>query len=129
MTATPETLPRHELAGRAVRVVDATDPGRVDTSGTVVCETEGTLLLASDSGVTQVPKRGATFEFDLEVEPTDEAAGASAPGAAGERPSETAGSTGQSGGCESVASVTVDGDVLHARPARRTEQEVTDTWH
>jgi ribonuclease P protein subunit POP4 len=127
MPLTPETLPRHELAGLPVRVVDATDAGRVGTGGTVVRETERTLVVRTDSGVTQVPKRGTTFEFTL----TDEAAAGREPaGTAGELPSETAGhGAGQSGGCEPAAYVTVDGDVLLARPARRTEQEVDSTWH
>jgi ribonuclease P protein subunit POP4 len=126
MTLTPETLPRHELAGLPVTVVDATDPGRVGTGGTVLRETMRTLVVRTDSGDVQVPKRGTSFEFTL----TDEAAaGAKPAGTAVERPSETAGSAGQSGGCEAAAYVTVDGDVLLARPARRTEQEVDSTWH
>ena len=126
MALTPETLPRHELVGLPVRVVGATDPGRVGTGGTVQRETERTLVVRTDSGAVQVPKRGATFEFML----TDEAAeGAKPPGTAVERSSETAGSAGQSGGREAAAYVTVDGDVLLARPARRTEQEVDSIWH
>jgi len=127
MALTPETLPRHELAGLPVTVVGSTDPGRVGTGGTVVRETMRTLVVRTDSGVVQVPKRGTEFEFTL---PTDEAAeGAKPSGTAVELPSETAGSAGQSGGGEAAAYVTVDGDVLLARPARRTEQEVDSTWH
>ena len=126
MALTPETLPRHELAGLPVTVVDSTDPGRVGTDGTVVRETMRTLVVRTDSGVVQVPKRGTKFEFTL----TDEAAGGAKPsGTAVELSSETAGTPGQSGGGEAAAYVTVDGDVLLARPARRTEQEVDSTWH
>ena len=94
MTVTPETLPRHELNGLHVRVVESTDPSRVGIEGEVVSETMRTLVVSEErhssatsgcspradadsdgadsdnSGVKQVPKRGTTFEFRL----TDEAA-------------------------------------------------------
>jgi ribonuclease P protein subunit POP4 len=60
---------------------------------------------------------------------TDEAAGVrKAPGTASELPSETAGRSGQSGGCEGAAYVTVDGDRLLARPALRTEKTGDNQW-
>ena len=63
----PETLPRHELAGLQVRVVEATDPTLVGIEGTVRDETTHTLLVATGaSGVKQVPKAVATFEFHLD---------------------------------------------------------------
>jgi len=70
---------------------------------------------------------------DLAGEPTpartDEAAGVrKAPGTASELPSETAGRSGQSGGCEGAAYVTVDGDRLLARPALRTEKAGDNQW-
>jgi ribonuclease P protein subunit POP4 len=132
MALTPETLPRHELAGLPVRVVESTDPGRVGLAGRVVAETTGTLRVESESGVTTVPKRGTRFAFRVE-QPTDEAAGSrERPGIASERPPETVGtataSPDQSDGCEGGTYVTVDGDVLLSRPARRTEQGVDTTW-
>jgi ribonuclease P protein subunit POP4 len=144
MSLTPETLPRHELAGLPVRVLDATDPTQVGTAGRVVRETTKTLLVEADSGVVQVPKRGARFAFTL----TDEAAGTGeavpdvapaagrrgrkAPGIGSKLSEDTAGtaagSPGQSPGGEGSTYVTVDGDVLLARPARRTEHGVDTLW-
>ena len=124
MALTPETLPRHELCGLSVRVVESTDPGREGVAGEVVRETMRTLCVADEGdgseGVTQVPKAGTTFEFRLD---RDEAAAArEGAGTASQLPSETAGPrAGQSGGCEGAAYVTVDGEVLLSRPALRTE--------
>jgi len=98
MPLTPETLPRHELIGRPVRVVAASNPDLVGIAGEVVVETTRTLSVEdSVSGkerVLQVPKADATFEFQ-----TPE----------GQR-------------------VTVEGDRLVARPARRTERTGDSKW-
>ncbi len=120
---TPETLPKHELVGLRAEVVDSTDPGLVGIAGEVVRETMQTLVLESDSGVSTVPKSGTTLTFAI-----DEAAAAQAVGTASELPSETAGAPGQSGGCEGVAYVTVDGDVLLSRPPLRTERGADSKW-
>lgn len=61
----PGTLPRHELAGLHVAVVDSPDAGLVGTSGEVVDETTNTLLVRTASGTKQVPKAAATFRFRL----------------------------------------------------------------
>ncbi|WP_435127736.1 ribonuclease P protein component 1 [Halobaculum sp. D14] len=111
-----------------------------------------------DAGDKQVPKRGATFEFALPSTedsvtgvaagaaahgPTNEAAEARKPsGSTSELPSsahgtlaaergqdDTAGVTaGQSGGCEGVVYVTVDGARLLSRPALRTERAGDSIW-
>jgi len=120
---TPETLPKHELVGLRAEVVDSSDPTLVDLSGEVVRETMKTLVLEGPSGVSTVPKSGTTLTFAI-----DEAAAAQAVGTASELPSETASSTGQSGGCEGVAYVTVDGDVLLSRPPLRTERGADSKW-
>ncbi|MFB6125465.1 MAG: ribonuclease P protein component 1 [Halanaeroarchaeum sp.] len=120
MALTPETLPRHELAGLPVRVAAASDASRVDTEGRVVAETMQTLSVETVSGVVQVPKAGTTFEFTL----TDEAAG-TREGAGGA--SEPTGSAGPDG--DDATDVTVDGDVLLSRPARRTEHGGSTQWH
>jgi ribonuclease P protein subunit POP4 len=60
----PRTLPRHELAGLRVEVVDSPNADLVGTSGEVVDETTNTLLVAGDR-VRQVPKAAATFRFTL----------------------------------------------------------------
>jgi ribonuclease P protein subunit POP4 len=129
MPLTPETLTRHELVGLHARVVDATNPDLVGVSGRVVSETERTLSLEDASRVRQVPKRGATLEFELDA-PTDEAAEvAKASGTPSKLPSETAGvRAGQSGGCEGGAYVTVDGARLLSRPALRSEKAGDSTW-
>jgi ribonuclease P protein subunit POP4 len=127
MPLTPETLTRHELVGLQTRVVESTNPDSVGIVGRVVDETMRTLVIEGDR-VRRVPKRGTTFEFAL-PQRTDEAADAEkASGTAPELPSETAGRTGQSDGCEDVAYVTVDGARLLSRPALRTEKAGVSTW-
>ena len=67
MPLTPQTLPKHELTGLAVRVADSTDPGKTALEGTVVEETAKTLVIdvtGADRTVT-VPKAESTFTFDL----------------------------------------------------------------
>ncbi|MGM0399025.1 MAG: ribonuclease P protein component 1 [Halobacteriota archaeon] len=120
MALTPETLPKHELVGLQVRVVESTDSKRVGTEGRVVGETMRTLRIREDSGVVQVPKAGTTFEFAI----TDEAAGTrEGTGATAEPSDTTAGSDG-----DDVTYVTVDGSTLLSRPAYRTENGVTKQW-
>ena len=104
MSRTAAQLPRHELIGLAVRVSDATDPGLVDIEGTVLDETTKTLVIGVGGRTWQVPKAVATFEFELpDGEEDDPADGTS-------------------------AIVTVEGQRLVARPARRTERRGDSTW-
>jgi ribonuclease P protein subunit POP4 len=119
MTLTPETLSGHELAGLPVRVTWSTDPSRIGIAGTVVEETQKTLVIERASGAARVPKAGTEFRFAI----TDEAA-ASAKGA-GTVP-EPVGSAGSTG--EVTASVTVDGAQLLSRPARRTVSGGDKQW-
>jgi len=116
---TPETLPRHELTGLRVRVADATHRGYVGIAGRVVEETERTLHVGASGtdgagvGVRQVPKAAATFEFRL---PT------------GTTPDDDA--SARHGGVQEAeeAYVTVAGERLVARPARRTEHRGDSIW-
>jgi ribonuclease P protein subunit POP4 len=103
---TPETLVRHELAGLSVRVVDATHEGYVGIEGRVVDETANTLLVGTEdgSGVRQVPKAAATFEFAVPDDPEADA------------------------GEANVSYVVVEGERLVARPARRTELTGDSKW-
>ncbi len=162
MPLTPETLPRHELNGLRVEVVEAANPDLVGISGRVVRETTRTLdVRGGGSRVRTVPKPGTTFQFVLSKRAsghaerasghaTDEAAdrstegprreaGREGSGTASERERETAGApasgddnpdvdAGQSGSCEGVAYVTVDGARLLSRPARRTETGGSSKW-
>jgi len=121
MSLTPESLPRHELVGLHARVVEDTDQSRVGIEGCVVRETMQTLVVDTDSGVRQVPKAGATFEFRL----TDEAA--AFPKEAGTAFEPAGGGSRQTTG-ESVAYVTVDGVKLLSRPERRSENGVDSKW-
>jgi ribonuclease P protein subunit POP4 len=111
MALTPESLPRHELAGLRVRVVEAADPGTVGIGGRVAVETAQTLQIEDrvDGAprVRTVPKEGTTFEFALEEDPSVDA------------PAPTA---------EAAAYVTVEGARLAARPARRTERTGDPRW-
>ncbi|TSD15958.1 ribonuclease P [Haloglomus irregulare] len=105
---TPETLPRHELIGLPVRVADATHDGYVGLGGRVVDETTRTLAVdGSGTGVRQVPKAAATFEFRL-------------PGTGDDAPAHGARGADQF--------VTVAGERLVARPARRTEHRGDSIW-
>ena len=124
MSLTPETLPRHELAGLRVRVVESTDPTQVGIEGRVVRETMQTLVVSSDEGVRMVPKQGRTFEFAI-----DEAADRREGSGTASELSGCGGSAGaDSPDGEGVAYVTVEGDVLLARPAERTENGVDSQW-
>jgi ribonuclease P protein subunit POP4 len=66
---TPETLTRHGLIGRPVRVVDAANPELVGIAGRVASESERTLVVRgpAGSGVAdrRVPKRDTQFRFAL----------------------------------------------------------------
>ncbi|PSP80203.1 ribonuclease P [Halobacteriales archaeon QS_1_68_20] len=147
MPLTPETLPRHELVGLRVEVVDAATPDLVGIDGRVVRETTRTLdVRGEESRVRTVPKPGTTFQFTLTDEAADrptegprQEAGREGSGTASKRSSETAGQAvggessppvgaGQSGACEGVAYVTVDGARLLSRPARRTETGGSSKW-
>jgi ribonuclease P protein subunit POP4 len=145
MALTPETLTRHELNGLRVEVVDAANPDLVGIAGRVVVETMQTLHVdVSDTSegtrVRQVPKQGATLQFEIPSRDdrptrtrtrTDEAADAEkASGTASKLRSETAGGldASQSGRCQGVAYVTVDGTRLLSRPALRTEKAGDTTW-
>ncbi len=135
MALTPETLPRHELNGLPVRVVDAENADLIGISGVVVIESMKTIHVHSDSNgesrVRQVPKAGSVFEFEL---PTDDAAlsregDETAEELTGNRAATAVGPERASGhASDSVASVTVDGDRLLSRPARRTETTGDSPW-
>ncbi|WP_435197046.1 ribonuclease P protein component 1 [Natronomonas sp. EA1] len=62
----PETLPRAELAGLHVEVVESPNADLVGVAGRVVDETTNTLLVAAGSGTTMVPKSAATFRFHVD---------------------------------------------------------------
>ncbi|MFC6835202.1 ribonuclease P protein component 1 [Halomarina ordinaria] len=99
---TAETLPRHELVGLHVRVVESTDPTLVGVEGEVVMETTNTLTVEGARPV-QVPKAVATFEFALP--------------ASGDEPR-----------TDDREYVVVEGERLVARPARRTERTRGSQW-
>lgn len=62
----PETLPRAELVGLHVEVVDSPNADLVGVAGRVVDETTNTLLVAAGSGTKMVPKAAATFRFTVD---------------------------------------------------------------
>ena len=58
-------LPKHELVGLRLRVVEAKDRGMIGMEGTVVDETRETLVI--EEGRTRIiPKRGALLEVTLD---------------------------------------------------------------
>ncbi|MEY7849716.1 ribonuclease P protein component 1 [Natrarchaeobius sp. A-rgal3] len=154
MALTPETLPRHELNGLPVRVVESDDDGRVGLEGRVVIETTKTLSIEvrtdGESRVVTVPKSGSVFEFAI----TDEAADSTKESGTASKLADTqpapaddssAGADradGDAVSCrgddpsreerhaagEDVAYVTVDGSRLLSRPARRTETNGDSPW-
>jgi ribonuclease P protein subunit POP4 len=111
MAPTPESLPRHELNGLHVRVVEAADSGRTGIEGRVVVETAQTLHIEDRADgaprVRQVPKEGTTFEFALDPDPSVTQVAPTA---------------------EATEYVTVEGTRLAARPARRTERTGEPRW-
>lgn len=57
-------LRKHELIGREVEVVGASDPSIVGTRGRVVDETRNMLRIDCGGGAEKsVPKRGSRFRF------------------------------------------------------------------
>ncbi|GGL26342.1 ribonuclease P [Halarchaeum grantii] len=119
MALTPETLPRHELVGLHVRVVESADPSQVGIAGRVVSETTNTIVVDTVSGSKRVPKAGRTFEFRL----IDEAAADRKAAGTASEPDSCGGTSG-----EDAAYVTVDGDILLSRPALRSENGVESQW-
>ena len=128
MMLTAETLTRHELIGLHLRVVEASNPTLVGIEGKVVMETTNTLSVAvaddtdgdragEESQLVRVPKADATFEFRL---PGDDADGSGHDAAtdAGVDPAPDS----------DPEYVVVDGEVLVARPARRTERTGDSRW-
>lgn len=65
MPLTPETLPRHELNGLEVAVVEAANADLVGISGHIVRETTNTVYVREHQQTRQVPKRGTTFRVTL----------------------------------------------------------------
>ncbi|GAB3673602.1 ribonuclease P protein component 1 [Halopiger thermotolerans] len=133
MALTPETLPRHELNGLPVRVVESTDDSRVGIAGRVVIETTKTLSIEirddGESRVVTVPKSGSTFEFAITDDAADSAKGSgTASKLADTQPASSADSDGTESAGEGAAYVTVDGSRLLSRPARRTETNGDSPW-
>jgi ribonuclease P protein subunit POP4 len=56
-------LRKHELIGREVTIVEATDPGLVGTTGRVVDETKNLLVVAAEGRARKIPKHGTRFRF------------------------------------------------------------------
>ena len=147
MPLTPETLPRHELNGLPVRVVESDDESRVGLEGRVVVETTKTLSIEvcvppeaerwrdgesverenGESRVLTVPKSGSVFEFAITDDAADLAKGSGTTSKlADTKPDADAFSTDCAG--EGVAYVTVDGSRLLSQPARRTETSGDSPW-
>jgi len=129
LALTPETLPRHELVGLHARVVESRDRSQVGIEGTVVSETTNTLVLATGSGEKRVPKAGRRFEFRLVDEAAADDRTASGRASADRRRTRKgAGTASEPDGGDGVAYVTVDGEKLLSRPARRSENGVESQW-
>ncbi|RKD94715.1 ribonuclease P protein component 1 [Halopiger aswanensis] len=132
MALTPETLPRHELNGLPVRVVESTDDSRVGIAGRVVIETTKTLSIEirddGESRVVTVPKSGSTFEFAITDDAADSAKGSGTASKLADTQPSAAGNGAEERAGEGAAYVTVDGSRLLSRPARRTETNGDSPW-
>ena len=62
---TPANLSKHELIGREVRVVDATDKALIGATGQVVDETRNTITIEAKGRQKQLIKDQCTFSFHL----------------------------------------------------------------
>ena len=155
MALTPETLPRHELNGLRVEVVDASNPDLVGIAGRVVVETMQTFHIecvpseterdgdgdseaqsASDRASGRGP-RAEAVEADGEsrVRQVPKQGStfefvitdeAAASARTAGTASEPEGASGHAG--NDVAHVTVDGARLLSRPALRTEHTGDSLW-
>lgn len=78
MPLTPETLPKHELNGLYVRVVDAPNPDLVGIEGRIVVETMQTLHVEGVLPEGERQRGGETAESGLPETGEDEEGGATA---------------------------------------------------
>ena len=62
---TPQNILRHELIGLDVQVTKALNPLSKNIQGTVIDETQQTIIIRTKNGDKKLLKRLATFEFDL----------------------------------------------------------------
>ncbi len=62
---TARNLPRHELIGLSVRVVEATNPALRGIAGIVVDETRQMIAVADGHRVRRVAKAACVFRFTL----------------------------------------------------------------
>ncbi len=62
---TPNNIFRHELIGLPVKVVKSTHDGHIGIEGKVVDETKNTITIEADNGEKIIPKKVATFHFNL----------------------------------------------------------------
>ncbi len=65
MKTTPKNLPRHELIGLEVEVVESPNPSQVGIRGIIVFETMNTLIIDTAKGRKVVPKKYRVFKIRL----------------------------------------------------------------
>lgn len=66
MKHTPRNLPKHELIGLLIKVLESTHKGYTNISGVVIDETMKTLKILCDDGkVRIVPKEVCIFQITL----------------------------------------------------------------
>jgi ribonuclease P protein subunit POP4 len=111
MPLTPETLPRHELIGLPVRVAAASNPDLVGIAGEVVMETTRTLSVEGEAGSASERRTesGSGVDRVLQVPKADATFEFDIPGG-------------------DTRVVTVEGERLCSRPARRTERTGDSKW-
>lgn len=61
MPITPENLPKHELIGLQIKVIESTDENLIGVKGEVLDETQSTLRIEDK----QIEKKNCIFQFKL----------------------------------------------------------------
>lgn len=61
----PKNLPRHELIGLKIEVVESENKDEEGIHGKVIDETKSTFKIESEDGIKRMRKKGRTFKFHL----------------------------------------------------------------
>ncbi len=62
---TARNIIAHEIIGLKAKVVESTDPNKVDIEGIIVDETKNTLKLKTKKGLKILPKKEVVLEIEL----------------------------------------------------------------
>ena len=68
---TPKNIKQHELIGLECEIVLATNKSQIGVKGRIIDETLKTLLLKTEKGRKQIPKKGTVFRIRLHDKKVD----------------------------------------------------------